>query len=101
MWLPLRRASEKPFRERMAQTSRPERTRSLPNLYLKASYKYLRVTTPLDLVFIRGFQKQFDGFLKILASLLNRCALTGNVKLGTKPDISIALALDNCCELLH
>ena len=54
-WLPLCRTSEKPCRERMAQTSRPERTRSLPNLYLKTSDKNLLVTTSLDLAIVRRF----------------------------------------------
>jgi hypothetical protein len=38
-WLPLRRTSEKPCAARILQTSRPEKTRSLPNLDLEASHK--------------------------------------------------------------
>jgi len=48
-WLPLRRTSENPLRARMAQTSRPDKTRILPNLDLKAGYKNLGVLAARDL----------------------------------------------------
>jgi len=37
----------------MLHTSRPERTRSLPNLDLKQGYKYFLMPTPFDLRRIR------------------------------------------------
>jgi len=48
-WLPLRRTSENPWRARMAQASRPERTRSLPNLDLKPGHKNCGVLATLNL----------------------------------------------------
>src|SRR5580698_4272883 len=99
IWLPFRRTSENPRRERMAHTSRPDRTRSLPNLYLESGDEHFSVPSALDLTFVGGFQEQFNRFLQILAGGFDAVALTGNVKLGAQSDI--AIAFDNRRELLH
>ncbi len=49
MWLPRRRTSTKPCLDKIAHTSLPERTRSLPNCYLNLGYKNLAMKTLLDL----------------------------------------------------
>jgi|HubBroStandDraft_5_1064220.scaffolds.fasta_scaffold835695_2 hypothetical protein len=85
----------------MAHTSRPERTRSLPNLYLESGDEHFSVPSALDLTFVGGFQEQFNRFLQILAGGFDSVALTGNVKLGAQSDIAIAFAFDNRRELLH
>lgn len=46
-WLPRWRISLNPSDSRMRQTSRPERTRSLPNRYLDLCNEYLRVQPPV------------------------------------------------------
>jgi hypothetical protein len=56
-WLPRRRTSANPWRERMMQTSRPERTRSLANLDLKPGYKQFGVPAPFDLRRVRRFKE--------------------------------------------
>ncbi len=56
-WLPRRRTSENPWRERMMQTSRPESTRSLANLDLKPRYKQFGMSPPFDFRRICCFKK--------------------------------------------
>jgi hypothetical protein len=100
-WLPRCRTSTKPWRERMPQTSRPERTRSLPNLNLKSRDKYFRMPTPFDLCRVRTLKEEFDGFLQVRSSGFYAVTLARNIELGTKSDVCIALAFNNGCKLLH
>jgi hypothetical protein len=100
-WLPLRRTSENPWRDKMAQTCRPEKTRSLPNFYLESRDKNFSVSSALDLTLVSGLQKQFNGFLKILAGRLNGVTLAGNVELGAQSDVTIPFTLDDGRQLLH
>jgi hypothetical protein len=79
----------------MAQTSRPERTRSLPNLDLKSRHKYFGVPPSFDLGWIRRLEEQLNGFLQICASGLDGIALTRDIQLGTEPNVSVALALND------
>jgi hypothetical protein len=85
----------------MAQTSRPERTRSLPNLDLKSRYKYFGVPASFDFGWIRRFEKQLDRFLQVCTSTLDRVALARDIELGTKPNVPLALALNDCGQLLR
>jgi len=89
----------KPFLPRMVQTSRPERTRSLPNLNLDLSYENLRVLPRFDFRRLRGLKKKLDCFLQIGACILDAIALARDIELGTQGDISATLSLDNCREL--
>ena len=50
MWLPLRRTSENPCAASMAQTSRPDSTRSLANRHLDVRHIDFIVKPPLDFV---------------------------------------------------
>jgi hypothetical protein len=84
----------------MAQTSRPDRTRSLPNLNLKSCYEYFRVPPSFDLGWVRRLEEEFDRFLQVCASGLDGVALARNIELGTKSNVSVALALNNRCQLL-
>lgn len=77
----------------MAQTSRPERTRSLPNLNLKSRHKYFGVPPSFDLAWIRCLEEQLNGLLQICARGLDCLALARDVKLGTESNVSVALAL--------
>jgi hypothetical protein len=79
----------------MAQTSRPEKTRSLPNLYLESGNKDLSVPSALDLTFVGGFQERFNRFLKIPAGGFDTVALAGNVEFGTQSDVAIAFAFND------
>lgn len=47
-WLPFCLTSEKPCRERMPQASRPDKTRSLPNLDLKPGHEHFGVPPIFD-----------------------------------------------------
>jgi hypothetical protein len=51
------RTSSKPWRDKIAQTSFPERTRSLPNRHLYLSYKYFAVNPQLDFLGRCRFEK--------------------------------------------
>src|SRR5216683_4021150 len=69
-----------PLAARILQTSRPERTRSLPNLYLKPGNKHFRVLTLLDLAGVGRFKKQLHSFLEVPARRFNALPLAGNVQ---------------------
>jgi len=101
IWLPFRRTSENPWRDKMAHTSCPERTRSLPNLYLESGNKHFPVLPAVDLSLVGSFQEQFNCFLKVLAGGLDGVALAGNVELRAQSDIASTFALNNGRELLH
>jgi hypothetical protein len=82
----------------MAQTSRPERTRSLANLELKPCHKYFGVASSFDLAWIRRFEEELNGFLQLGASGLD--ALACDVELGTKSNASVALVFNDRRKLL-
>jgi hypothetical protein len=65
MWLPRHRTSENPFRARIAHTSRPDKTRSLPNLDLDLSYKKLCAASACHLAWVGRFEKQGNSFVQI------------------------------------
>jgi len=62
-WLPRCRTLRKPCRARMPQTSRPDKTRSLPNLDLKARHKHFRMAPSLDLCGISRLKEEFGSLL--------------------------------------
>jgi hypothetical protein len=100
-WLPLWRTSTKPCLARITQTSRPESTRSLTNLDLKSRHKHFGVSPPLDLGWIRRLEKELDRLLQVRTSALDGVTLARNVELGTKSNVCIALALNDCRKLLR
>ena len=53
------------LKTRMRQTSRPERTRSLPMSRFEAGDKYLSVEPAFDFGRIGTFEKEFDGFFEV------------------------------------
>jgi hypothetical protein len=85
----------------MAQTSRPDKTRNLPNLDLKPGYKNLGVLAALDLRSVGGFKEQLYRFLQILPGSLDGIALTCDINFGAKADIAVAFALNDGGELLY
>ena len=68
----------------MAQTSRPDKTRNLPNLDLKPGYENLGVLATFDLRAVGGFEKQLYRFLQILAGRLDSIALACNINFGAQ-----------------
>ena len=54
---------EKAVPRKDAATSRPDRTRSLPNLNLKARHKHFRMAPSFDLGGISRLKEEFDGLL--------------------------------------
>jgi hypothetical protein len=94
-WLQRCRTSRKPCFARMAQTSRPERTRSLPNLNLKSGHKYFGVPPAFNLTWICCLKEEFNGLLQIRARGLDCLALARDIKLGTESNVSVALALND------
>jgi hypothetical protein len=85
----------------MAHTSRPDKTRNLPNLDLKPGYKDLGVLAALDLRTVGGLKEQLDRFLQIVPGSLDRIALACDINFGAKANVAIAFALDNRGELLY
>jgi hypothetical protein len=76
---------KKPWWPRMAQTSLPERTRSLPNLYLKPSDKYFGALSSFDLGRICRFEEKLDGLLQIQAADSMVSPLARDIEFGASP----------------
>jgi hypothetical protein len=98
MWLPFCRTSTKPFGS-ILQTSRPERTLSLPNLHLEPGDENFRMPSLLNLARVGSFKKQLDRFLEIIPGRFNRLSLTRYIKFGTERNVSVTFALNDCREL--
>jgi hypothetical protein len=73
----------------------------LPNLDLKSRHKHFRMAPSFDLGGISRLEEEFDGLLQIRTSGLDAVALARNIELWTESNLSIALAFNNSCELLH
>jgi hypothetical protein len=91
---------------RIAQTSRPERTRSLPklslpNLDLKPSYKYFGVSPSFDFGWVRRFEEEFDSLPQIRTSRLDGIAGACEIEFGAEPDLAAALSLHDRRKLLE
>src|SRR6266536_5823441 len=94
-WLPRRRTSRKPCCSRIWQTSRPERTRSLPTLRQELRYEDVSVPTFLHLFRIRRLQEEIDGFSQIVQSVFDGAALTCDIKLRAESDIDIVFLFND------
>ena len=92
---PLRRTSENPLAARMAQISRPESTRSLPNLDLKPRHKQFGMPAPFDFCWVRGFKKQLYCLSQIVTRGFDRVALAGNIQLGAQGNVTSALTFND------
>src|SRR5688572_16837608 len=95
IWLPRRRTSTKPWRERISHASRPERTRSLPNCHLDPRDVNLVAQPLLDLLGRGSLQEQLQRLQEVCPRLLDRVALTGDVQLRAKSHVAFVLALDD------
>src|ERR687898_742222 len=94
MWLPRRRISSKPAFLKTAQTSLPDRTRNLANVYLYLCNEHL-VTKPF-LDFFRGsrLEKKFQRLTQIIPRGFNGVTLACDIQFRTQRNISVALAFD-------
>src|SRR3990172_833172 len=99
MWLPRLRTSTKPWRATIAQTSLPERTRSLPSGNLHLGDVDVAMEALLHLFGRCAFEKQLQRFPKIVPGLFNTVPLAGNIQLRTQRHIAIAFSFDNCRQL--
>ena len=97
MWLPFRRISAKPFAARIAQTARPDSTRSLANRNLKAGHKYVSLQPRFHLARISNFKKEFDGFLKICSRILDAFALACDIQLRAQSYIPVSFTFNDSC----
>src|SRR6476469_6945822 len=95
MWLPRRRTSTNPCCARIRQASRPDITRSLPNLDLEPRNEDLVLQTALYFGRIRALEEQLEGFDEIAPRLLDRVTLARDVQLGTEGDVSIPFPFDD------
>jgi hypothetical protein len=78
----------------MAQTSRPDKTRNLPNLDLKPGDENLGVSTALNLRAVGSLKKQLDCFLQIFPGFFDGIAECGIWKQCQRKAVpSTALAL--------
>ena len=88
IWLPVRRTSVKPLAASILQTSRPERTRSLPNRDLQTRHEDFIVHALLYLAGIGGFKEKLQRFLQIAPCLFNAAALARDVELRAQRDVT-------------
>lgn len=95
MWLPRCRTSVNPSASRILQTSRPDRTRSLPNHHLNTGDEHFAVKPPRDLRCLGRFEEQLERFDQVLPSRFNGVALTRDVQFRAERDIGIVLAFDD------
>src|SRR5437899_1074393 len=72
MWLLRRRTSANPCRRRIAQTSAPDQTRSLPMNRLKPGYEHLAPLSAGHFRRVGAIQKQFDRLLQVGDCFLDR-----------------------------
>src|SRR4051812_45884596 len=94
-WLPRRLTSTNPRAASNAQTSRPERTRSLGNPDLDLRYVHFGVKTLRDFLGRCALEEELKRFLEVRVRLLDRIALTRDIELGTERDIAVAFPLDD------
>src|ERR1039457_3527149 len=99
MWLPRLRTSTKPCRATIAQTSLPERTRSLPSGNLHLSDVYVAMEALFHFLGRCAFEKQLQRLPQIVPGLFNTVPLAGNIQLRTQRHIAIAFRFDNRRQL--
>src|ERR1043166_6021142 len=83
-WLLRRRTSTKPCRSRIAQTSLPESARSLPNFDLDLGHEHVAGQSLFNFSGRSALEKQLQGLAKVVARVLDRVALAGDIKFGTQ-----------------
>ena len=72
-----------------AQTSRPERVPSLPNLHVERCDVELALEALPDLTVARSLEEEGDSLLDVMASLLDAVALAGNVEFGAQGNVAV------------
>ena len=96
-WLPRCRTLLNPCFVMIAQTSLPERARSLPKSDLDLCHKHFAMKTFFYLLRGRRFKEEFKSLAQIVSRLLDRIALAGNIDLRTQRNISISFSFDYRC----
>ena len=79
----------------MAQTCRPERTRNLPNRDLDLRHVEFALQSRLDFASRGAGEKQIQRFPQVIARLLDRVALAGDIRFRTKGNLSRPFAFDD------
>ena len=83
----------------MRQTSRPERTRSLPNGDLDLRDVDLSSNVPVEFLRGGGLKEKGQGFRQVRACFGNGVSLACDIYFGAQGDISIALPFNDCGQL--
>ncbi len=84
---------------RILRTSRPDRTRSLPNRYLDPGDKHLAVQPSRDLGRICRLKEQLQRLDQFRSRGFDRVGLAREVELGTQSHASQVLPFDDGGEL--
>jgi hypothetical protein len=100
MWLLRCRTSANLCSPKIAHTSRPDRTRSLPTGYLQTSDEHLTPHSPLDLLGAGTLEEQFDGLAQVIAGGLDGIALAGDVEFRAQGNVPVPLALNQSCQIV-
>jgi len=79
----------------MRQTSRPERTRSLPIDDVERRHEYVGPKAPGDLSGVGCLQEQRNRLPEVRGGLFDRAPLTGDVELGAQRDINVAFTFED------
>src|SRR6266545_3195095 len=94
-WLPRRRTSRKPCCSRIWQTSRPEKTRSLPTRRQELRYEDVPAPTFQDLFMIRCLKEEIDGFSQMCQGIFDGITLTCDVELRAESNIGIVFTFND------
>jgi len=84
-----------PFCSRILQTSKPARTRSLPNRDLDLSYEDLAVEAARNLGWGGGFEKERKRFNEVRTCLFDRIALACDVEFRAECYKPVVFTLDD------
>ena len=83
----------------MRQTSRPERTRSLPNGDLDLCHVDLSTKVPVEFLRGGGFEEQGQRFRQVRARFGYAVSLACDIYFVAQGDISVALTFDDCGQV--
>ena len=98
-WLPRCRTAANPCRSKIRHTSLPENTPNLGMDGLEAGHKDFVMEPFGEFLRRRALEEQFNGLTQVGQCLFHGVALAGNIEFRAQRHVTVALALEDRCEL--